>query len=91
MHGTTTHFQYHVFFLHIKVKVAYHDGTPVIDNVNKLLISYGPNWDEKNYTSEQYSLDSNGLATVTLTLPDDISGVSMNVSYTRKEIKNQNN
>lgn len=59
--------------------MAYHDGSPVVDKVNKVKVSYGENWEEKNYTSQELSLD-NGLATLILTLPDNISGVSMNVS-----------
>lgn len=59
--------------------MAHHDGSPVLDNVNPVSVSYGPGWDEQNLTSSKHSLDSNGMVQITLSVNYD-SGFSVNVS-----------
>lgn len=58
--------------------MAHHDGSPVLDKVNPVNVSYGPGWDESNHTSSQYHLDSNGMIQITLSVDYD-SGFSVNV------------
>lgn len=65
--------------LFYQIQVAHHDGSPVQDNVNPVVVSYGAGWDDSNHTSEKYNLDSNGMVSITLSVTDD-NGISVNVS-----------
>lgn len=64
---------------HLQVKIAYHDGSPVVDTVNKVKISRSTNWNGANSTSEEYTLDSNGMIYVKYNAGND-SGVYFFVS-----------
>ncbi|KAJ8680026.1 hypothetical protein QAD02_015813 [Eretmocerus hayati] len=43
------------------LKVAYHDGSPVIDNTNPVQISYGYTYDQDNLFNMTKMLDKNGM------------------------------
>lgn len=60
--------------------MVHHDGSPVQDSVNPLKVSYGFNWDDKNRTAQEVSLDSNGMAKVKFNFDNETSHVIVDVS-----------
>ncbi|KAJ6646228.1 CD109 antigen, partial [Pseudolycoriella hygida] len=69
----------------ITIKIAHHDGSPVVDKVNKVKISYGPGWFQPNSTFEEYTLDSNGMIEVKYSIPANDSGVYFFARYLELE------
>lgn len=70
----------YVWRILFQVKIAYHDGSPVVDTNNKVKISRSANWDQANSSSEDYTLDSNGMIYIKYSVPANDSGVYFFVS-----------
>ncbi|XP_014214992.1 CD109 antigen-like isoform X2 [Copidosoma floridanum] len=58
------------------LKVAYHDGSPVIDNTNPVHVTYGYTYDQENLYNMTRMLDKNGMVELEFyppsTVPDKI-------------------
>ncbi|XP_037031199.1 CD109 antigen-like isoform X2 [Bradysia coprophila] len=70
----------------ITVKIAYHDGAPVVDTINKVNIIRSYEWDASKGTSEEYTLDSNGMIYVKYSIPANNSGVYFHAKYLEQEV-----
>lgn len=48
-------------YIGLQIKLAYHDGKPVIDDRNPIIVKHGFSYDTEKYTAKEYKLPLNGL------------------------------
>lgn len=49
------------FWFCSQLKLAHHDGTPVQDDNNPVIVKHGYTWETEKYTATKHKLPSNGL------------------------------
>ncbi|XP_026469847.1 LOW QUALITY PROTEIN: CD109 antigen-like [Ctenocephalides felis] len=53
------------------IKISHHDGSPVQDNTNKVIIRHGYTYDSEKYNESSYMLDQNGMIELNFYPPKD--------------------
>lgn len=70
-----------IFF--IQIKLAHHDGSPVRDATNPVIISYGYTYNQSRYSNISRMLDDNGMVELNFYPPnhleDDASPLNIEV------------
>lgn len=63
------------------VKVSYHDGSPVQDAKNPVIVSTSFWYNDEKKTNQSLTLDENGMAQVDIDIPTNASSLSVSASY----------
>ena len=73
-------FLYH-FIFYFQLKLSHHDGTPVIDKTNPVIMKYGFSFDNENFTEEQFFLTQDGLIEFTYYPPKNATTLNFEAKY----------
>ncbi|KAK6619003.1 hypothetical protein RUM44_003385 [Polyplax serrata] len=64
------------------IKLAYHDGKPVIDDRNPIIVKHGFSYDTEKYTAKEYKLPLNGLLELNFHINDpNVTTLGIEATY----------
>nr|XP_014289274.1 CD109 antigen-like isoform X3 [Halyomorpha halys] len=63
------------------IKLAHHDGVPVIDKTNPVKVFSGFDYNSDNYTESQHYLSSNGIIELTFYPPTNVTVLGLAAEY----------
>ncbi|KAL0273724.1 UNVERIFIED_CONTAM: hypothetical protein PYX00_006334 [Menopon gallinae] len=64
------------------LKLAYHDGTPVVDEKNPVIVKHGFSYDTNNYTAQEYKLPKNGILELNFFVQDpNVTTLGIEATY----------